>query len=93
MSASVSLASLTDGEKDTTILVLAGYNKRLRKILGDGAARSPSLRRQLEELETEYGARLRFLTSVYTREIEAPQVVRLKAPRNDQIWRFAEAHG
>ena len=91
MSASVSLASLTDGEKDTTILVLAGYNKRLRKMLGDGAARSASLRRQLEELETEYGTRLRFLTAVYTREVEAPQAVRRQAARNDRLWKSAEA--
>ena len=90
MSASVSLASLTDSEKDTTILILAGYNRRLRKILGDGAARSSALRRELEELETEYGNRLRFLTAVYTREVEAPKAVRQQAARNDRLWKSAE---
>lgn len=91
MNRSIPLSSLTEREKDTTILILAGYNGRLRKLLEELGDRSAVARRKVDELAEEYGPRLRFLGAAYEREVAIPEAVQRKAAIHDRVWASAEA--
>jgi hypothetical protein len=86
MAREVRLGDLSEREKDSTILVLAGYSRRLRTVLEDEAKRNGRVRRELDKLTDEYAPRLAFLERTYIRATVPRDETARTAARMEAYW-------
>lgn len=86
MTRTIRLADLTMAEKDRALLILSGYNHKLRAILEESAHRNGHVRRELDQLLEEYGPRLGFLERAYVRAEVDPKRQEQRAQRMDAFW-------
>ncbi len=86
----VRLGGMTEREKDTAILVLAGYSRRMKALLEELSEKNGYARHRLDQLLKEYEPRLGFLERTYSRTVLAPRDLARDAARNDQIWTEVE---
>lgn len=86
MTRQIRLGDLTEREKDTAILVLAGYSRRLKELLEEIAEKNGYARRRVEALLKEYEPKLGFLERAYSRSVSGPREITREAARNDRVW-------
>ena len=86
MTREVRLSDMTEREKDTALLVLSGYSRKLKALLEELAERNGYVRHRLDDLLKEYEPRLGFLERTYSRAILVPSELAREATRNNRIW-------